>query len=343
MSATGFAEVVIEASGGKIVCIRRETNYALKFPHALKEIIAPLCHRMTSETVPLVVHAPSIRYDEWVTGERRVIGYTAWETERMASKWVEGCNVVDEVWIPSHHNLRVLRDSGVTVPIYVVPHAIDTERFKPAEVRLNGRFTFLSVFRWGLRKGWPELFAAYERAFSADDPVTLRVLTNYRSEQYRLQGQSIIDHFQRPGKPRVEILEPEYVPYDFMPPLYQNADVFVLPSRGEGFCLPCAEAMACGLPAIVTDATAFPEYVGDENGSLVKCTPVSADDSTDPDRSSTTWQLADINDLAAKMRRAYDDAEWRTSRGTAARKTIISKFGFAPVARTMIERLVAND
>lgn len=43
----------------------------------------------------------------------------------------------------------------------------------------------------------------------------------------------------------------------------QAAAVFVYPSLYEGFGLPPAEALACGVPAVVADATSLPEVVGD--------------------------------------------------------------------------------
>jgi glycosyltransferase involved in cell wall biosynthesis len=45
--------------------------------------------------------------------------------------------------------------------------------------------------------------------------------------------------------------------------LYNGADLFVFPSLYEGFGLPPLEAMACGVPVIVTDCTSLPEVVGD--------------------------------------------------------------------------------
>jgi glycosyltransferase involved in cell wall biosynthesis len=45
--------------------------------------------------------------------------------------------------------------------------------------------------------------------------------------------------------------------------LYNGASVFVFPSKYEGFGLPPLEAMACGVPVIVSNATSLPEVVGD--------------------------------------------------------------------------------
>jgi len=43
----------------------------------------------------------------------------------------------------------------------------------------------------------------------------------------------------------------------------QAASIFVYPSLYEGFGLPPAEAMACGIPTIVSNRSSLPEVVGD--------------------------------------------------------------------------------
>ncbi len=53
-----------------------------------------------------------------------------------------------------------------------------------------------------------------------------------------------------------------YVPDDELASIYRNAQAVVLPSLWEGFGLPAAEAMACGVPVLHSLAGSLPEVVG---------------------------------------------------------------------------------
>jgi glycosyltransferase involved in cell wall biosynthesis len=52
------------------------------------------------------------------------------------------------------------------------------------------------------------------------------------------------------------------VPEEDKPALYSGATAFVFPSRYEGFGLTVLEALACGAPAVIADATTLPEVAG---------------------------------------------------------------------------------
>ncbi len=54
-----------------------------------------------------------------------------------------------------------------------------------------------------------------------------------------------------------------HVDDDLLGALYAGAAAFVLPSRHEGFGLPCVEAMACGTPVVTTRAGALPQTCAD--------------------------------------------------------------------------------
>jgi glycosyltransferase involved in cell wall biosynthesis len=62
---------------------------------------------------------------------------------------------------------------------------------------------------------------------------------------------------------RVDVRRLGYVPDDDLPALYAGAVALVMPSRYEGFGLPCLEAMAAGTPVVAADRAALPETVGD--------------------------------------------------------------------------------
>ena len=66
-----------------------------------------------------------------------------------------------------------------------------------------------------------------------------------------------------------------YVADEDLPALYNLADLFVYPSRYEGFGLPPLEAMACGVPVVCSNAASLPEVVGDA-GLLVPPNDVGA-------------------------------------------------------------------
>jgi alpha-1,3-rhamnosyl/mannosyltransferase len=54
-----------------------------------------------------------------------------------------------------------------------------------------------------------------------------------------------------------------HLPRSRLVQVMQAASVFIYPSLYEGFGLPPAEAMACGVPTVVSDRSSLPEVVGD--------------------------------------------------------------------------------
>jgi alpha-1,3-rhamnosyl/mannosyltransferase len=69
--------------------------------------------------------------------------------------------------------------------------------------------------------------------------------------------------------------------------LYEQAQLLVLPSYEEGFGLPVLEAMACGVPVVVSSRGSLPEVAG------AAASPI------DPD---------DVDAFATEMRRLLDHA-----------------------------------
>ena len=71
-----------------------------------------------------------------------------------------------------------------------------------------------------------------------------------------------------------EVIFPGFIPAVELPALYRLADLFVFPSLYEGFGLPPLEAMACGVPAVVSNRGSLPEIVSD---AALQVEPLDAD------------------------------------------------------------------
>ena len=220
------------------------------------------------------------------------IGRTMFETDRLPEGWAARLNRMDEVWVPSRFNLETFAAGGVDRRrLVVVPEPVDTAFFDPDRAGVAddatrraldayapelqragaGTFKFLSIFKWEERKGWNVLLRAFFDEFDASGGATLFLLTNpyhsamseadFRAEVAALRGATQNAH--------VVVLTPG-LPQRLLPALYKACDAFVLPSRGEGWGRPHAEAMAMRLPLIATNWSGTTEFANEANSFPVR-------------------------------------------------------------------------
>ncbi len=154
---------------------------------------------------------------------------------------------------------------GVPASKIRVTHLAADARFRPVDDRadlervrrrygLPDRFV-LTVAKHDPRKNLPALIGAFARVRAAV-PARL-VVVGLDVERYR-------DELGLRGTPldaAVRFLG--WVDQEDLPALYSAADLFVLPSVYEAFGIPVCEAMACGVPVVVSRTGALPEVAGD--------------------------------------------------------------------------------
>jgi hypothetical protein len=239
--------------------------------------------------------------------------------------------------------------SGIAAElVHVVPNGVDLERFTPAvaarELATQKSTVFLFVGGTIHRKGIDILLDAYRRAFTADDDVCLAIKGFGTNTVYRGQTAEALIEAMRADRNAPEVLFlDEEVPFAELPSLYRAADVLVQPYRAEGFCLPALEALACGVPLIVTAGGPTDDFVSDECAWRIP----AAQASISADAFGAELRLAgtgftlepDTDALAAALREAADPAV-RAPRAAAARAHA-ERFGWDEAAERANERLRA--
>jgi glycosyltransferase involved in cell wall biosynthesis len=98
---------------------------------------------------------------------------------------------------------------------------------------------------------------------------------------------------------------------------YIALDVLAMPSENEGFGYAAAEAMSCGIPVVVSDASSLPEVVGEDG------------------RAGFIFPLDDALALAAKLEILLADPGLRACMGSAAADRVRAEF----CIDTMIDRV----
>jgi glycosyltransferase involved in cell wall biosynthesis len=187
--------------------------------------------------------------------------------------------------------------------VHVMPLPVAVEDFGAnwAEERATRPGALRVLFIGGdfERKGGPDLLDAW-RAAALPAGAELHLVTDWPLPDRGLPAGVVVHRGVR-----------AYTPEWFQQ--WRDADLFVLPSRGEAFGIVLQEAAAAGLPAIGTRINAIPELVVDgETGILV---PPRAPDA-----------------LAAAVARLAGDSTLRRRMGEAARRRALERYALSHYA-----------
>jgi len=223
-------------------------------------------------------------------------------------------NTNDYIYVASSFVQSIFTNHGVTVPITVMGHGFDPAHYQFTPRLREGRFIFLCVAENLPRKNLPALVRCFEKAFQNNDEVRLVL-------KLGLHGAgNLRQHITQPEK---TILFTKQLDSDAeMVQLYQRAHCFVLPTRCEGFGMPILEAMATGLPVIVTDYSGHLDFCDRDNSFLINNRGLVDADQDGFPYIKSQWGDPDEDHLIHQMRQVFSDYEMALAVGRKGFETV---------------------
>lgn len=165
---------------------------------------------------------------------------------------------------------EALKAKGLKANYSVVPNVVDSAIFYPADGDPPpidagpARLLFVGALRGKLGKGLPELLYATQLLLDRGVDVRVKVIgTGPRKDDAEKMAQELgltDTVFFAGGVPIAEVAES-----------MRGSHLLIAPSTTpETFCLPVAEAQACGLPVVASRIGAIPETLSADSGILVE-------------------------------------------------------------------------
>lgn len=166
--------------------------------------------------------------------------------------------------------------------VYMTPLPVDSQIFKPVpRWRSEGSdcFSFIFVGSFSFRKGVDLLVDAFFQEFSWKEANLHLHCPGDKADEI---GNFLIKKSQEYNKPPMCSFSTKSLHPAWVNRFYNRADAFVSFTRGEGWGLPIAEAMLCGLPVIAPLSTSMLDYLTNDVAFCLPTTEKLVSEISDP-------------------------------------------------------------
>lgn len=298
------------------------------------------------------IHTTPEFWEKYRKNNKINIGYTTWETDKLHYSWPEYINNnVDKVLVPCKWNVKVFKNSGITIPIGVVQHGINMDDFKKTKPYVvdgiqDDTYIFYDIFQWVEKKCPLALIKAYWYAFQNNENVSL-VLKTYRSDYSEPEKQAIRTTIQRlksvtpmHNYPPIYLISHMLSEKEILG-LHTKGNCYISLDRGEGFGLSPFIAGANGKPVIVTGMGGSTEYAKEDNSYLngFTLTPVFGMPYSPWYNGNQLWAEPDVYEAIKLMRYVYENQDEAKEKGLRLKQYISENFTWEHVGKKLIKEI----
>ncbi len=257
--------------------------------------------------------------EEYAESQLR-IAYSMFESSKIPPEWVTILNCYfDAVVVPDPYHLEVYKTSGVQTPIFVLPLVINLQNCleKPLKKNCSTPFVFGNLSACIERKNQLLLIQAFHQAFGNSSDVLLKINSRYIQPEYAEKIQNYLDqnHISNVLVSNVCLDKHSYISFLI------GLDSYVNISRGEGFSIQPREAMALGIPTIVSNNTAQTTIARSQLVSAIE-TPhkIPAVYDWNLSRSYGDWSTCSVDQVAAALLDMYNNYSSHLKQSEKARE-----------------------
>ena len=264
------------------------------------------------------------------------IGRAGFWTDRIPRSWIEPCNAMDEVWVPSEFQRQAFVDSGVQAQkLRVLRAGVDTTFFCPGQPPLaipeRRSFNFLAVSNLQDRQGTELLLTAFAQEFHSDEDVSLTLKIVPSRERSWDPGGELAFFLERSAGVALEncaplILLEEWPSASGRASLYAAADAFVLPAHGVASGRTLLEALASELPVIATGWGGPLEFLNDSIGYLIDLEGLVPVPYGEEFLAGHRWANPSPAHLRQCLREVFAHPEQARKRGRQGRQTVVENW-----------------
>jgi glycosyltransferase involved in cell wall biosynthesis len=179
----------------------------------------------------------------FLQGQHKV-NFTMWETDEMHPRFIPWLKHYDQIVVPCHHNVELFSRHHPNVKR--VPLGVDGTVWRKLPRPENPKFRIHSGGSLWKRKGLDLVIEACRR-LPFEHELHIKLAPHAR------------DNPDLSGIPNTTFHR-EWMTLDEQVEWFNQADVWVAPARGEGFGLMPAQAIACGIPTIITATSGQAEF-----------------------------------------------------------------------------------